>query len=170
MSTGRPTRTISVGSATSDDAWAATIIWATDTIVLPTWYSQLHADVSETHVKKVPNVQTCPDRHVFKTGDRVMVTRTSADNKQVKKGMLGTVMQTRPYHSFIGVRFDEHIGGHAGMEHGMRCKDGHGWYTNVLSIRYLGRRVNPDTVELLAQPRKKPRRRCKRKGAGMQIL
>lgn len=115
-------------------------------------------------------VLTCPDRHVFRSGDRVEIT-SSVFSTNVLCGLRGTVLyvpdalrgHSRRNIGFVGVRFDERIEhGHNGLGQGMTCRAGHGWYVSPKQLKYLGWRVNPATVERAYRKRRRCRRRSRR--------
>lgn len=59
----------------------------------------------------------------LKIGDRVEVIGVGICSNPIKTGMRGTVKLVRE--SFVGVEFDEYMGGHNGTWNG---KDGYCWY------------------------------------------
>lgn len=73
----------------------------------------------------------------FKIGDRVKVISLpnsfTAENPKIKMGLMGTVKDLNG--AFVGVEFDEYMGGHNGSWNG---KQGYCWYIEYYHLEKIG--------------------------------
>lgn len=80
---------------------------------------------------------------MFEIGDRVQCIVDHLDGKKsFPIGSTGTVVQL--FHRFVGVEWDEYIGGHTCGE---RAIKGHGWYVRYNQIELIEDEPEPDITD-----------------------